>query len=259
MGIDNGTDRPDADTQPWWPVRPQPEPPRLSILHLMVWTACAAVYFSFFRICQNALEPLGGTSGLASQKVPWLVFGVGRATALAGLVLLVARRLRGVPFLKHPGEKLWALAGLSAVFALVRQALLIVVLSRVSEFPGSAYALAISLTSALTTLVMLALYVWAAVASKGWHWRVYFIAAVLLPVAAALLGALLAVRIRQPEAVFVPAGAAYIVNAGILLRAGIVDHRRRIRYPWSHWVGVALELWSALGVVVFVAIAAINR
>ncbi len=94
-----------------------PQEPRLSIMHLLVWTACVAVYFSFIRTRAQYVQAQY-TSGPGVFPV---LYGLGFGTALAGLVLLASRRLRGFPLAKHPGEYLLLSAGASLVFVVVTQ------------------------------------------------------------------------------------------------------------------------------------------
>ncbi len=96
------------------------EPPRLGISHLMVLTACVAVYLGiarglFGRYAQPDWEQSLGTF----QAILWGLHGIGAGAGLAGLILFVARRRRGWPFPVHPGEYLLVMIGVSTLLGLI--------------------------------------------------------------------------------------------------------------------------------------------
>lgn len=220
--------------------QPETETPRLSIMHLMVWTAITAVYFSCLRMLMNAASESPQAAAFGGQGVPWMIMGVGNATALAGLVLLVARRFRGMPFLTHPGEKLWALLGFSGISFLAQYALVL----QVIKSADSSSMIAVSAMSAVSGLVTFVLHIWAAMKSTG-LWRLYFVAAVLFPFVFGCFGTPLLMQLGRPAMVLLVAVVSRGVIGLILLMAVVGDHRRKIRYPWTHWVGVGLGLWNA--------------
>ena len=89
--LEPGTDSPDFTSkppgEPRSPFAPdyhlsEPADPRLGIVHLLVATACVAIYLGLEQ------------------------------TARGGLLLWVARRLRGMPFPRHPGEYMLVVEGI---------------------------------------------------------------------------------------------------------------------------------------------------
>jgi hypothetical protein len=90
--------------------------PRLGLIHLLMWTACVAVWLGLQRVVGqlfwNSAHPFGDSILKIADTV---LTSLGNGAALGGLLLWVARRRRGLPFPKHPGEYLLVVLGLSEV------------------------------------------------------------------------------------------------------------------------------------------------
>ena len=97
--------------------------PRLSILHLMLWTLCSAVYLVLIR----AIYSLQGDmpSGYATiQDASSVLQGIITGAVFTGAIVLVSTRVRnGPPMLRHPGH--WFLV-ISALVHLVYVPVLLV-------------------------------------------------------------------------------------------------------------------------------------
>lgn len=103
-----------VDAPPGDPFAPIVERPQLRIAHLMFWTACVAVYLSMIRMLQET-DP--DTSTVFGNV--WMLYGLGAGTGLAGLLLGVAWRFRGMPFPVTGGEYMLVMTGIGTHFWLV--------------------------------------------------------------------------------------------------------------------------------------------
>lgn len=207
---------------------------RLGIAHLLAWTACTAVYLGLTRSLH--LGPAVPGSGAATPL--WALQGMGAGAALGGLLLLVARKLRGVPFPVHPGEMLLVVTGVSVVLAMVTSAVLLTAIVHVeAEVPAGLWFVGFSLAE----IGCAALYLGAAIRVRVLRWRLYFL------VAAGAIG-LRAVSLRGGSVLevllFLLPALALPVLLSVMVAA---DFIHRCRYPWTHWAGIAAALW--LGVL----------
>ncbi|HEV3025049.1 MAG TPA: hypothetical protein VGX76_21405, partial [Pirellulales bacterium] len=88
---------------------PDGQPPRLSIQHLMGWTAATAVYLGISRTIW--------ADSLATQKADpfsmflWVAWSPVDGAFVAGLLLFVIRRLRRQHWPLHPGDWLLVVFG----------------------------------------------------------------------------------------------------------------------------------------------------
>jgi hypothetical protein len=208
-----------------------PDQPRLGIIHFLVWMACAAVYLGMNRVWGARVVACG------LQDPEEMVFvglkGIGAAAALGGLALWAARRSRDWRFPRYPGEYLLVVLGVSALLSLV-----VFVTSLAFDPSNSFTVFFLSNVSSVLSPIPALLLVWAAVFVKvpRWRWLFYVSAASqLLP---ALGSSGIAFRcFHLHEFVF------YAVWAWLAVVV-ISDHLRSLRYPWTHWLGVAVYLWS---------------
>ena len=245
-----GSDLPKASAQQP-PAPQQPEPPRLGILHLMVLTACVAGHLGLTR-ARSLMIPLMIT-GQAAVGPPGVfeaaagtVHGIGSGAALAGLVLLVARRRRGFSFPVYPGEYLLVLVGFGV---LARWANLACV-CLIASFRGPAVVLSsfdAFLLHGLPFVLYASIFLWAVIRVKIPRWRIFLLAIpaghVLLLFLVRLSGGLYRLQIW--------ALAPPLLVSIVLIVAVLKDHFDGRRYPWTHWFGVTTRLWldaSAIGV-----------
>ena len=78
--------------------------PRLSILHLMLWTLCSALCLALMRAIY-ALQSAGPRSFVAIQDASSVMQGMIAGAVLAGSLVLLRTRFRsGPPMLRQPGH-----------------------------------------------------------------------------------------------------------------------------------------------------------
>jgi len=100
----------------------QPDSPRLGILHLLVLTVCVAMYMGAMQVVLRNYprigpSPVGLDAYIAARGT---LVGIGGGAALAGLVLWIGRRWRGMAFPVRPGEFLLVMAGVQQVLHLAQ-------------------------------------------------------------------------------------------------------------------------------------------
>ncbi len=233
------------------PVLP-PEEPRLTIQHLMVWAVCVAGYLSAFQTIVRLLE-LSPTGGV---ETAWrAVAGVAQGTGLAGLLLLVVRRARGLKFPRHGGEMLWIIVGTQACMRLLRFPIYFL---GSSEWIGTA----LSIYGLLNLAVWAAVYLYAILQAETRRWRAVFVLMVATAIAVPVLTTL-AVRFNGVVAMAtvsltIQVSQQLIVVASVLFAAWI-DLRQSRRYPWTHWTGIILYFLQFAGTVLwFVSVLIVN-
>ena len=223
------------EAPPGSPFRPEPEQPRLGIIHLLGWTACVAVHFS---VIQAIRRP--GYAPALSSLVLLVGVGIGRATALSGLVLLAARRYRRLPFPRQPGETLLVLLGIGAALHHVETLLYI----------GRAQ-IALSVVRTLGILLLAVLFLLAAARTSIPRWRAYFVTVLVAGAIRALLPLLL-FRLLSPVnnslRTWFPllSRLPWFLPGAVLLFVALKDARQRPRYEWTHWLGIGVALWNGL-------------
>jgi hypothetical protein len=228
-----------------------PDPPfraRIGILYLMVWTACVAFYMGMFRwafdvACQRIdLTQTPHIVGLTA--IPLLIYiSLGSGASLAGLLLWAGYRRSGRTFPYHPGEYLIIIRGISAlaqVFAAALTGTLVSLFGDQYEDLPYVYVPAVFLVIIVFLFVEHGLPVWASQRMPEREWESFFLLRAM-SVAAAFL-------------VFTgsyPGGQMLLAFALIML---IIQRRgRSVTYPWTHWLGVWLELWwDSLGMLVII-------
>ncbi len=214
-----------ADGPPGSPFALDPKP---SILHLMIWAACVAVFMSAYHTLTLGREEA------AVDGVRIVIFGlwglVGGAY-LAVFPLMVTRWAGHQTFPRSGGEILWILGAMGVVQMLLYQMLF-------AMFEGSYFAY-----SAMRVLaglfVWLPAYLLASYASRG-HWRVYF----LLVMVAGFVSYILQTSLSYTggtKAMLVEYLGHIIVFTAVLLLMVWLDLRNpRVRYPWPHWAGIII-------------------
>ena len=239
------------------PFSPEPEQPRLGIIHFMVWTACAAVYFSIVRTAQLGFAEKVPVDGL---MFAWLGQGVGAGAALGGLVLFAARRYRGPRFPTQPGETLLVLLGVGVVIEFVRYLASFLMVAALTadpnsapmpfRFDGSSQSLlltVVAIVQGALSVFLFVLYIIAVVRTKILRWRLYFLTVIITPVlyflaapAAGLLG--------RPSVwlVLLFSGVTHLILTAVLLAVVSADAYQKLRYRWTHWLGVAVALWGGV-------------
>lgn len=222
-------------------IAPTPDPyqgaePRLGIIHLLVWTACVAFLLGINQSFPSSLPQAGSAARLAMGMG---FQSLGNGAALAGLLLWGWRRYGGRAFPRFPGEYFLVILGVISALSIP---------STVIE-----WFLAASTDSAGE---------WAWIAAlMGWGCAYGLVAAIAYLVAAVHMKA------RRRRAVFLLClGIGILRWSAILLTHGTVawhalgfiadaivgtalwlDWRDRLRYPWPHWLGIAVLFWGTIG------------
>ncbi len=224
------------------PTPERPEPPRLGILHLMVLTACVALWMGILRAL--ALTTEGDVLTLGSDPY-WAtagsLYGIGGGAALAGLILFFARRLRGFRFPVHPGEYLLLISAVSATlqFGIITMLVMTSFLDDSSELPNWFVPILMLVAFAVNAVVFL----WALVRVKIRRWRIYLLSIPVCHVAGyGLMWMWFSIARPGPMADVIQ-NLAPLAAGVVLLIVVMQDHFEGKRYPWSHWMGVALRLW----------------
>lgn len=242
--MDPGTD--DPFLEPPAESAPADETPRLGILHLMVLTACVALYSGTVQGLQRAFR---SEVTRISEGAIVTVHVLAAGAALAGLVLFAARRRRGMPFPIHPGEFLIVLLGMNAV-ALLLGSIVVVWYSQVASFGANNDGRWVYRTMNIAIFVInVAWWIWAFIRLKAPRWRLFLL---WIPVCQVLAVPLLFISVQR-----MGVGASMLLHSAgpvlISVALGIVvlwDHLKGLRYPWTHWFGVAVWFWHAAAMVI---------
>lgn len=227
---------PEAPNRPESPFAHDPEP-RPRIIHLMAWTGCTAAFLGVQQLLLNGMYgPFhSGSGAFAIQRV---AFGIGAGIALASLGMLAVRRSRGIPFPIHPGEFLLVLHGLSVVATFVAWGGILLLFG----FQDSRLTmLAVFLPYLVVTAIAA---IWAVMRIPLRRWRAFFVIFVLaivvkygLPLISPVIWMFgwLPVRLIY--------SAIQLAIPVVLAFAVWRDKRARERRPWTHWLGIGLEVW----------------
>jgi hypothetical protein len=217
--------------------RPRPAPtsrvrPRLAVGHLLVWVGCCAV---FLGLARGMADRPSGTLGAI-----FLTFiAVGYGAAWTGLVVTLARTLRGAPWSIEPGQWLLAVLGVAAA---------VEVLGGVASPRWVRNPQAIAEAAAMCAFV-------APLLDKrlAYHWKGLF--AALAIAYAILLLMMFAGRDDVPDVaarvttILTPHGLATTAAVAALALA-LFDRFRgagqQEERGWLHWTGIATALWLAL-------------
>lgn len=253
------TETPQPDRSPGTPQAPwlEPDPPlggdqaagvredfepRFGTIHLIVWSVVTAFYVGVQAVMSvedwmTGLDPGHRLLYSAHRALGW----PSRGATLAGLLLLLYRRHSGLPFLRHPGEWLWAAMGGS---------LLIWVAARLGAFiarpgaePRPLYA--------CCSLAACVLFLVARRHSGTTGWRRFFSCVIVLNLVHAAWWAF-SQALRESGHVdlwewHIAAYSLLPIASGIILVSVVFRERKlRAKLPWTHWVGVGLYLYGWL-------------
>lgn len=228
------------------PAIPGREPPRLSIVHFLVWTACVALYLGLTRMISDMVLASAADPNLAPgttrDVLAGTFHGIGSGAALAGLLLFASRPSRGFRFPQHPGEYLWVLLGFGVAIRLLSLALATIEFRLMGGHPQFNTWIVLPFFW-LSIGAHVVIWVWALWRVKKRRWRNYF---------ATLIVANMLHFAPFYSPMYLGPGATIGLAASLILRLTVdavlvvvvlQDLFDGSRYPWTHWVGVATRLW----------------
>lgn len=204
-------------------------PPRLAVGHLLLWTACCAVFLGLAR--SLAARPAGTVGALVL-----LLVAVGYGTAWMGMAISVWRILRGSHCAFAPGQWLLAIEG-------VTLALLVAERSVRSPVLRNPWAIVDALTACLLLLPLFSRKL-----PAKWKWLFGMLAlAHAWPLAVVGLDA----WARAPQKLVwladqFSANRKQAFAAAAAVSLALADHWAGRRWGWLHWVGIANAVWLAL-------------
>jgi len=228
--MDTETPQSPFATESPFPPGYRPQVPRLGIIHFLVWTACVAVYLGTTRdLWLRESMPL-------ALQVHWAARSFAAGAALGGVLLWISRRLRGIAFPACPGEYLLLAMGLTTALYLGFLVLPLIRMLVGVQDPAwnEAFWRIVPLVANGVYIVLLA---WAAVRVKTPRWRLLFIGWALSAFPYLFLPFIPYFLTRMCQ-------FATLAVDGCLVVVVLIDVARGIRYPWTHWLGVAVRLWS---------------
>jgi hypothetical protein len=220
--------------------------PRLSILHLLVWTALVAVAMgvdTFATRLYSPADPVAAREWMQrtvapDQMVARSVRAMLTGAGLGGLLMYFARRRRGIPFPVEPGEWLLVVLGVDG-FAQLCSVAARPLISGSSSYLGVYFALLI--VESLVPVVGYLLPVW--FGKLRGPWRRFFRAAVIL--AGIWLMMMIAFALTQLGfAYWAVGGLRWIYLAMLILCAvffgvaALNDFRKPAQRGWVHWAGI---------------------
>lgn len=223
---------PDSQTEPVIQMRA----PRLSILHLMLWTLCSAVYLALVRVIYALQDGL--PDGYATIQQSWSVIHCIVAGAVfTGAIALVSTRVRcGPPLLREPGQ--WLLF-ISAMMALIRMPLLVAMILLQDETDTANRIISVY---GFVFLMPTIAFFYAARRDRDRSWKLLFYALVIVSFSQVLMY----LAIGSQMGFF--SGWFQIVNAivyygkmllsGAIVVVSIVELKNGRQRDWLHWTGV---------------------
>jgi len=241
----------EPDAPPPEPGAPQLlylQPPRLGIIHLLAWTAVAAVFLKFGLAIESMdagpVQDLPPALSVAMRSIH-AAFGVLHAAALVGCGTLLLARARGWPGRFQPGHWIVLLQSVMVLLSYFVWITWVATQSGQSSGPSDFFWLPLAL--GLLQAVYAAGYVLGASRIRdALRWRVGLIVVAIVNGLGAILYCLLAFgfwRVSQWMALPWDAVVVLLMLAAVL----IAEWWRRARRDWVHWLGVAtLGMGAAL-------------
>lgn len=221
---------PDASTEP------VPDQPRLGIIHFLVWMTCVAVCLGITRAWWG-IQIADRASGPQSILIYLGLLDIGSGAALGGLALWMTRRLRGWTFPRYPGEYLLAVLGVTVLLSLAMYITDLVLASFDEGGAGHAKSIVFDGYGQFAQGLIRGLFLlWAVVCVKVPRWRLFFFGVLAT-------GLLPSFCVFWLMGLMGPNRVLYFVLSVWLIALVITDHFQGRRYPWTHWLGVAVYLW----------------
>jgi hypothetical protein len=212
------------------PAFARPSVPPLRIAHVMLFTACSALHLVVQRQWLQAFLPAGAGPGDA-VSIFLTAEALCAGPALATVFLWPAWRARGYPFPTHGGEWLLLIfAGFTMLETVSRMTLAAGGASREGVVEGMYF---------LGLVICCVLMFWLAGSPRRLpvRWRVFYLLTALA------YGFALVRLVLNP---WFDAPILVIPGLAILFFLVILDLRASRRFPWTHWLGVAVFLLNAV-------------
>ncbi len=210
--------------------------PRLSILHLMVWTATSAAMMAVMRLPRETASQV--PAFFIVIRIAYAMYG---GVVIGGVIMWLARRYRGVPFPTEPGEWLLVAQG-KLVLSMLGIALSVSVLER-----GN-YRVELVITALLLGAIAVTGSIPAFFYRKDDPWRWFFWAFAMfciVPLVTFLLGMLIGFAVVVVLGIF--AVMAFLIGIMLFVVAIKSDLNQAVVRGWVHWTGV----WSLAFLVTF--------
>ena len=209
----------------------------MGIIHLMIWITGVAVYMGFSKaLTEGTPLSLQGASPLL-----WGLQSIAAGTSVAGLTLFLFWRAQGWRFPAYAGEYLLATFGLFYVCSLLMPLAYWLIVATSGELPGSPWdSVWMRLYCALLYSASGVLLIVGAMLSRPARWRF-----ILIYFGALLLANAMSVMAHGLQW-FTILHAASVIFTLSLLVVCVMDLVQRVRYPWTHWLGPAVCLWSGV-------------
>ncbi len=223
----------DRSNEPRTPETPVERftPPRLSIAHLLIWTAVAAVLMKLSsvlwdnQVLNNYLENASQVERIFSLGVGAIMY-MTHSAGLVGMGVILLARIRGAKGRLQPGH--WLLVIYTLYY--IVQAL------HMSRVPGLAYTYFF-----IRMAILVGPSLWAAFLSRGGrHWTV---ALCLLPaIELGKIGLMIIwSRFFSLQTLAIIPGLIYYAASGlVVLTAVSIDLYKGERRDWLHWTGAAM-------------------
>jgi hypothetical protein len=215
---------------------------RLSIRHLLVWTAICGLYLAWYRWAHlDDAQAARGSDGIMLRARAVLACLNGGAALGVGLLWWSRRAARDFP--AYPGEWLWLARGSRAFVGLA--AATAVTLLTVRLQPGYANRYTAIWGVAIGLFLLIDVLALRQVRSPR-RWRAYMWVRLLTEVLSALSFVTVSVFSwwwgTFPIWWFVM--SLPTLSAVCVLIVGFCDWRAPESYPWTHWVGIGIVAWD---------------
>jgi hypothetical protein len=210
-------------------LKPLPQIPRLSIRHVMIWTASCAVCLAI----RNIWMPDGRMVN-AWMNIPLVAYALFAGTSLLGVALWIECRVRRIPFLVAPGNWLLLINGFST---LAKWSTRLVCNSVGLGMFDSGLERWLQFLPNVGEFVMFVFAYVVHAKQRGWN--------SVFALGCAYTGCTVLSRLT-PFVVLLAALSLffYLLLAIRLLIAAVGELRRNTKRDWIHWLGVVVELAS---------------
>ncbi|MCH5375183.1 MAG: hypothetical protein JJ992_14520 [Planctomycetes bacterium] len=249
--------------EPWSTTEPvlmaeivDPPQPRLGVSHLMLWMLGSGLLLSVHQQVSNPDTAGRPTWFQWHQTVIAVISSIVYGPAIASLIMVVFRKIRGGPrFPSQPGH--WLLLGIGSYTALQTAGYLLAMtlsyLAMTLSYRDILDDMAIKMGTAclghVTALILFAIAAYRIDERRYWRVLFVFLAAVQGVVALAY-GCLATAGVRFSDSIWALARIAFYGTPAVVLAAMILvvvlDHRRAKGRDWLHRVGVLVQLLASL-------------